>query len=116
MHEVKSQMEANEKQPEMQFSEPLVVHAPGCLGIPVIESSEEAEQNSTHNHVMKVSNYEIRIPQVPIEGGRAEHDPAESSEEELEQKSDAKRHGRLEANLPSPHCGDPCIDMDSFCD
>src|SRR5260370_26211336 len=113
MHEVKSQMEANEKQPEMQLSEQLVVHATGCLGIPVIASSEEAEQNSTHNHVMKVSNYEIRIRQLPIEGGRAEHDPGESSEEELEQKSDAKQHGRLEVNLSSPHCGDPVKDFDS---
>src|SRR5260370_6347967 len=111
MHKVKRQMEANEKQPEMQFSERLVVHAPGYFRIPVIESSEQAEQNSAHNHIMKVSDNEVRISQLPIERRGTQHDPGESREEELEQKPDAKQHGRPEVNLSSPHGCNPAQDF-----
>ena len=47
---------------------------PRHLREPVVEGSKEREQNSAHDDVVKVSDHEIRIAELPVEGRDAQHD------------------------------------------
>src|SRR5579864_5094572 len=92
MHEVECQVEADDENPEVQLAERLVVHLSRHLREPVVKGSEETEDNTANNHVVKMRDYEIRVPQVPVEGGGTLHDPCETSDQELEKKSNTEQH------------------------
>ncbi len=83
MHEIERQMKADKKQPEMQLPQCLVVHSSGHLREPVIKSAEQTEQDSTHDHVVKMRDNKIRVSELPIEWRCAQHDPGESGDQEL---------------------------------
>ena len=62
---------------------------------------------------MKMRHDEVRVSELPIEGGHAQHDPGQARDEELEQEADAKQHRCPELDLASPHGGEPVEDLDA---
>src|SRR5580704_16999239 len=83
----------------MQFAERLVIHFSRHLGEPIIKGTEKTEKNATNDYVVKVCNHKIRIAQLPVEWGCAQHDSGETRSQELEKKSDTEQHGSLEQDL-----------------
>src|SRR6266498_3507867 len=112
VHEIKSEMEADQKQPEMPLAQSLVQHPSRHLGIPVIEGSEEREENSTHDYIVEVSHDEVRKTELPVKGRRGEHDSSQTGDEELEQKRDREHHGRGIADFAPPHRAEPVEYLD----
>src|SRR5712664_2933742 len=106
-------MESDEEEPEVQFTERLVVHLSGHLRKPIIEGAKSREKNAAHDDVMKVGDDEIRIPKVPSERRCAQHDPCKASNQELKEEAYAEQHGRLEVNLSTPHGRQPVEDLDA---
>src|SRR5580698_10966728 len=100
-------MEADYEEPEVPFSQRLVVHSPGNFREPVIEGGENAEENATHDYIVKVRHHVIRIAELPIQRRYGERHSGQSGDEKLEQKSHTEQHRRGEANFAAPHSGEP---------
>src|SRR6266481_6165720 len=113
VHEIERQMESDEEEPEMEFTERLVVHLSGHLRKPIIEGAKSREKNAAYDDVMKVGDDEVGIPKLPIEGCRAQHDPGETGDQELKEKGDGEQHRCLEMNLSTPHGRQPVEDLDT---
>src|ERR1700731_3711739 len=84
MHHVERQMKANQKQPEMPFAKTFAQHSAGHFWVPVIKRGKEREQNSAHNHIMKVRHDKIRQAKLPIEWRGSHHDAGQPGDEKLE--------------------------------
>src|SRR6202162_4111760 len=97
----------------MHLTERLAVHLPRHLREPVVKGPEKTEEDAADDYIVKMRNHEIRAPQVPVEGGRALHDPCETGDQELEKKSNAEQHRSLELNLSAPHGCQPVEDLDA---
>src|SRR5213593_686348 len=69
VHYVKRHVKAEYEKPEMDFAQPFVQHSSSDFRIPVIECSEEREQNSAHDHVVKMRHNKVRETQLPIKRG-----------------------------------------------
>ena len=113
MHEVEGQVEADDEKPEVQLAERLAVHLPRHLREPVVKGSKQREEDAADDYVVKMRDHEIRIPQVPVERGRGQHDAGETGDQELEKKSNAEQHRSLELNLSAPHGCQPVEDLDA---
>src|SRR5271170_2892848 len=97
----------------MPLAQPLVEHLAGHFREPVVEPSEEAEDDGSHQNIVEMGDNEIRVVQLPVPGGDGEHDPRQAGEQELDQESGAEKHSRGEAYFASPHGGDPVKDLDA---
>src|SRR3989442_14673671 len=86
----------------MQLTEGLAVHLPRHLWEPVVKGPEKSEEDAADDYVVKMRDHEIGTAQVPIERRRAVHDACETSDQELEKKSNADKHRRLYLNLAAP--------------
>src|SRR3954471_299476 len=69
VHRIKREMEAKHEQPEMKLAQTLAQHAAGDLGIPVIERSEEREENAADDDVVEMRHDEVGEAQLPVERG-----------------------------------------------
>src|SRR5262244_4611293 len=106
-------MKPDHKQPEMEFAESFIQHASSDFRVPVIKCTEEGEQNSADDHVMKMRDDEIRTAKLPVERRGGQHNACKPGNQELEQEPDAEQHGRLEYNASAPHRAKPVKDLDS---
>src|SRR5882757_7559619 len=106
-------MESDEEQPEVQPAQSFVVHLSRDLGEPIIEATEDREHDRSDDHVVKMCDNEVGGAELPIEGRRAQHDPGETGNQELEKKSNAEQHRCFELDLASPHGSQPVEDLDS---
>src|ERR1700686_715108 len=113
MHEVEGQVEADKEKPEMQFAKRLAVHLSRHLWEPVVEGSEKGEHNAPDDHVVKMSNNEIRASQLPVEWRCTQHDSSEACNQKLEEEGNAEQHRGLELDLSSPHGRQPVEDLDA---
>src|ERR1700688_3135958 len=59
VHEIERQVEPDEEQPEVELTQSLVAHLSRHLRKPVIESTEDREQNPAHDHVMKMCTHKV---------------------------------------------------------
>src|SRR5207245_10163096 len=99
VHEIKGQMKSDEEEPEVQFTERLVVHLSGHLRKPIIEGAKSREKNAADDDVMKVGDDRVGIPKVPGERRCAQHDSRKTGNQELKEKANREQHGRLEVDL-----------------
>src|SRR5437762_3454129 len=75
VHREEGRVEADERQPEMQLPEPLVVHAAGHLREPVVDPGEDREQRAAEEHIVDVRDDEVRVADVDVDRDGAEVDP-----------------------------------------
>src|SRR5882672_7919607 len=97
----------------MEFAQAFMQHSSGDFGVPVIKCTEEGEQNSADDYVMKVGDDEVGAAELPVEGRRSQHDAGEAGDQELEEKTNAEEHWRPELNLSSPHRAQPVENLDA---
>src|SRR5258706_6058296 len=106
-------MKPDEEQPEMQFAEGFVQHSAGDFRVPKIKCSKKRKHDPAHDHIVKVRDDKVRTVKLPIERRRAQHDASETGNQELEQESDAEKHGCRELDLATPHSAEPDEDLDA---
>src|SRR5579862_2922179 len=102
MHRVKRDVEPDDEQPEMPLAKRLVHQSSGRFWIPVVERGEDAEYNRANQHVVEVSDNEVRIMKLPIPRRYRKHDAGKSGDEELEQESNAEKHRSCETYSAAP--------------
>src|SRR5499433_2767420 len=97
----------------MEFAQAFTQHPSSEFRVPVIKCSEQGEQNSANDHVMKMRDDEIRAAKLPVERRGGQHNACKPGNQELEKERDAEQHGRLELNIASPHGAQPVEDLDA---
>ena len=112
VHEVEGHVEANHEQPETPFAHALVEHLAGHFREPVVEPSEKAKDDGSHQNIVKMGDDEIGVVQLPVPGSRGKHDSGQTRKQELSYKGSAEQHRRGEAYFASPHGRDPIEDLD----
>src|SRR6202041_2989098 len=112
VHEVKSEMEADQEKPEMPFTELLAQHASSHLWIPIIERRKDHEENGTDQNVVKVRYDKIRVTELPVKWRNRQHDPRKARNQELKQKSDREHHRHGEVDPATPQSRQPIEYLD----
>src|SRR5882672_9416530 len=66
VHQIESEMESDQEEPEMEFAKAFVQHSSGDFWVPVIKCPEEGEQNSAHDHIMKMRDDKVGTAELPV--------------------------------------------------
>src|SRR5208283_930088 len=88
----------------------------GNFWIPIVEGAEKSEKDAADNHIVKVGDDKVRTAQLPVKGGGSQHDAGEPSDQELEEKANAEKHGSFEDKFPAPHGAEPVENLDACWD
>src|SRR5271156_1450022 len=59
VHRVESQVEADDKKPEVPSRQGLAVHAAAHFGEPVIEGAKNRDKDGANNHIVEMGNHKI---------------------------------------------------------
>src|SRR5207245_9600965 len=100
------EVEADDEGQELQFRERFAVHPAGDLRVPVIESREDAEQDSPDDHVMEMGDHEIGVAELPVERSGGHHHSGQHRDEELEEEQDAKEEMRHKIDIYAQNCSE----------
>ena len=113
MHEIEGQVEADKEKPEVPFAERFVVHPSAHFGEPIIEGAKEREENSSHDHVVKMRDHKVGVAQLPVKRRGGKHNSRQAGNQKLKEEGDTEKHGSFENDLPSPHGRNPIEDLDT---
>src|SRR5690348_3123016 len=97
----------------MPFTQRLAQHLAGDLREPIVDSTEECEQQSAKENIVEVRYDEIGIGQLPVERSHRQHDAGKPRDQELEDERDTEKHRRCEADSPAPHGSYPVENLDA---
>src|SRR6185369_9877459 len=112
MHRVESQMEADREKPKMPEPQFAVQQPAESLRIPVVEACEERVEETANQNVMKVSDDEVRIRELPIERNNGQHHSSQTRNQKLEKEAEAEEHRHFQPNLAAVHRAEPVEDLD----
>ena len=104
-------MEAQEYQPEVNFSDTLVQHLSGEFRPPEVEGPKHAKHDSTENHVVEVRNHEVSVGDVEIQRRGGKNNTGETAVQEGDQESENPQQRSFEGNRSLPHSTDPVEEL-----
>ena len=105
------QVHPDQHQPERELAEPLAELAPEHLRPPVVQPGEDAEDRAPEEHVMQVSDDEVGVGHLPVDGERGEEDPGQAADREHTDESQSEQHRRIEDQVPAPRRREPVEDL-----
>src|SRR5262249_14831293 len=97
----------------MPLAERLIEHPARDLRVPVVEGGEQRVEDPSDDHVVEMSDHEVRETELPIERRHRLDDAGEASDEELEEEGDREQHRGPELDAPAPHGREPVEDLDT---
>ena len=100
VHRAEGQVEEDERHPEVQLAERLVVHPAGHLREPVVDPGEDREHRAAEQHVVDVGDDEVRVRHVDVERHDGEHDAADPAEGEHRDEAEREQHRRSAGGSP----------------
>ena len=98
VHREERHVERDQRRPEMDFAERLVVHRAGPLRDPVVRAAEEREQAARDHHVVEVGDDVVGVLGLHVDRHDREHEAGEAAQREQEQEADREEHRRLEGH------------------
>ena len=107
VHREEGDVEEDHREPEVPFSELLVVHPAGPFGHPEVKSREERKQGPGDEHVVEMRHHVIGILQLDVDRHDRENEAGEPAHGEHEDKAYGEQHRRLEAHRAAPHGREP---------
>ena len=105
------QVDADERHPEVQLADGLVVHVAGDLREPVVPAGEDREHGAEREHVVEVRHHVVGLLQRAVDAGIGEHHAGDAADGEQEDEADRPQHRRAELDRAAPHRGDPGEDL-----
>src|SRR5437660_8794027 len=100
-------VEADNHQPERPLAEPLREHPSTHFRKPILNASNESEEDRACGNEVKMRYEKIAVLCLPIERHDRMADSRYSGAKELNEKGDAKQHRHIKANPPAEHCCRP---------
>src|SRR5437870_13532689 len=95
VHRKKGAVKKNVSQYEMNLAQFFVHHPAEHLGEPIVDGGEQREDDPCDN-VMEMGDDKIRVVDEDINGRRGHEDPAETTDNEIRNESQGKKHRRGE--------------------
>ena len=83
VHREEGQVEAGERQPELDLAQPLVEHLAEDLGPVEVDSAQEGEDAATEEDVVEVGDDEVGVVVLGIDRDHGVHDAGEAADDEL---------------------------------
>ncbi len=111
-HRQERDVEADEGQPKVDFTEPLVESPTEDFRPPVIDCGEQGEQAAAADRVVEVRDDEVGVFRLKIEWGRRDHDAGHASQQEVYQEPQRPQHRRAVTNRTTPHGANPIEELD----
>ena len=103
MHEIERQVKSDHEQPEVPFADRFIQHATGHLGEPIVKGAKDREEDSAHNHVVKVRDDKIGIAELPIERSDRERDAGQAAQSESETETPCRKAWAWRSGILPPH-------------
>ena len=103
---------ADERDPEVNFAQAFIHHAAEHLRKPEISSGKHSEDRGHTHHQVKVRRYEIGIVKEKVERCLAQHQPGNAARHKHRHEADGEKHRAGKANLCPPQRSYPvkCLD------
>ena len=86
----------------MELAQTFIGHAARELREPVVDRGKNAHHGGTIDHIVEVTNHEIGIADMDIDGHGGKHDAGNSGKYEVNQAAQAEQHRGSELELASP--------------
>lgn len=102
VHRQEAEIEADERQGEVNSAQGFVHHASGHFGEPVVDSSVDAEDATAKQDVVQVRHDEVGVVNVDVEGDGGNHHATDPTNHEHGDEADRKQHGAVEAQFAAP--------------
>src|SRR5438552_963939 len=100
-------VEADDHEPERPFAEALREHAAAHFRKPILQATNDCEDDRAYRHKVKMCDEEIAVLSLPIECHAGMTDSGQTRDKELNEKGDAEQHGHLKADSTAEHCCGP---------
>lgn len=100
-------MNADEREPEVQFRERLVVHPPCHKRIPEVGCCEDRERNHAGDDEMEMPNHVVRAVKEQVNRDGREKDAGHAANNERRDPSDTEKHRHRQPDVAVPHRRDP---------
>ena len=96
MEDEVGQVHADEGEPEVDVTQPLVVH-PTCHGREEeVQRGEHAHHCPAEEHVVQVGHHPVRVLDLDVQGEGAVEHPRDAADDEQKEEAYAEHHRCLE--------------------
>src|SRR6266567_1878178 len=100
-------VDADERDPEMQLAERFVISVAGHFREPIVPAGEDREHGAEREHVMEMRHHVVGVLQQAVDAGIRQHHAGDAADGEQENEADRPQHRGLELDRAAPHGGDP---------
>src|SRR6266446_9813966 len=99
-------VKSNDHEPERPFTEPLREHATAHFRKPILQATDDCEDDRAYRHKVKMCDKEVAVLSLPVERHAGMTDSGQARDKELNEKSDAEQHRHLKTDSTAEHgCG-----------
>src|ERR1044071_5512527 len=88
MHAEKSEIETDEKEPEVNLAQSFIHHAAGHFGNPVVQASKHRKYRATNQDIVKMRNDEVGVMNLYIHGNAGQHNSGKTPNQEHEKETE----------------------------
>src|SRR5438477_12183200 len=99
----KGQVKADDHEPERPFAETLRKHAAAHFGEPILQATDDCEDDRAYRHKVKMCDEEIAVLSLPIERHAGMTDSGQARDQELNEKGDAEQHRHVKSDAAADH-------------
>src|SRR5215204_2842341 len=107
MHREKRKIETGKHQPKVQLAKAFAKHSASKLWRPIVKRTEEGKHRTTDQDIVKMSNDEVGVVNLQIDGDARLHNARHTSEYEDEKETERKQKRSFEDRPATPDRGNP---------
>ena len=112
VHRIVNRIRSEEREPEVKLAQRVVQHAPGNLGVPVVDRPEHDQDWRHRHHHMEVRYYEHGVGKRQIHRHVAQEQARQPAVDKCKDEADGKQHGHGEMDVPPPQRQHPVVDLE----
>ena len=97
----------------MQFAKAFMEEPAGHLREPVINTGEDAHDRTTEEHVVDMSDHEVRVLVLRVDGRGSMHHTGDAANSESDDEANGEEHRRREPDAATVQRADPVENLDA---
>ncbi len=107
------QVEAHHPEPERALAPERIELETECLGEPVVDAGEQAEEHAADNHIMEMRDQEQAVVQREVRWWHGEHHAGHAANDEGHHEGHRPQHRHIELHATAIHGEQPVEDLRS---
>src|SRR6266404_8221286 len=96
-------VKSNDHEPEGPFTEPLREHAAAHFRKPILQATDDCEDDRAYRHKVKMCDEKVAVLSLPIERHNSVADSSDPGDKELNEKRDAEQHRHVKSDAAADH-------------